>query len=115
VNLPEEIEICQEMIAKNKHAEIVPVNESKELDIYNVPANRLMVFERDGYRCHYCQKQLTRFTATLDHIQPVSRGGDNSFDNLVTACFHCNSRRGNRAIMDIYVEHDSSVKPLTKA
>jgi hypothetical protein len=114
VNLPEEIGICQEFVAKNKPAGVVDVDESKELDFYNVPENRLRIFERDDYRCHYCQKQLTRFTATLDHIQPVSRGGDNSYENLVTACLHCNSRRGNRAVMDMYVEDSSSVKPLTR-
>ena len=72
------------------------INLSKELDYYNVAENRLKVFERDGYQCYYCKKLLTRFTATLDHIQPVSQGGDNSLQNLITACMHCNSRRGSR-------------------
>ena len=74
----------------------------RELDYYNVKENRLKVAERDNYKCHYCSKQLTRFTATLDHIQPVSEGGDNSYENLVTACLHCNSRRGSRPVMEMY-------------
>jgi CRISPR/Cas system Type II protein with McrA/HNH and RuvC-like nuclease domain len=80
------------------------IEEEKELDFYNVSENRTRVFERDNYQCHYCNKQLTRFTASLDHIQPVSEGGDNSFDNLVTACLHCNSRRGSRPVMEMYAD-----------
>jgi hypothetical protein len=104
VFLPEEIAICQELKAKlsAEHAEPTPVDIRRELDYYNVKENRLKVFERDNYKCHYCCKQLTRFTATLDHIQPVSEAGDNSYENLVTACLHCNSRRGSRPVMEMY-------------
>jgi 5-methylcytosine-specific restriction endonuclease McrA len=66
-----------------------------------------MVFERDEYKCRYCGKQLTRFTATLDHIQPVSKDGDNSYDNLVTACLHDNSQRGSRPVMEIIIEKNA--------
>jgi len=83
--------------------EVAAIDTNKELDFYNVVENRLKVFERDSYKCHYCSKQLTRFSATLDHIQPVSKGGDNSFENLVTACLHCNSERGNKPIMDFII------------
>jgi len=108
VFLPEEISLCQERMKEAKAEKLEPIDTKKELDYYNVRENRLMVFERDGYKCHYCDKQLTRFTATLDHIQPVSKGGDNSFDNLVTSCLHCNSRRGNRPVMDIINEQENS-------
>ncbi|MGA7180373.1 MAG: HNH endonuclease signature motif containing protein [Thiobacillaceae bacterium] len=101
VLLPEEIPTCVSAIRASvpeppKSAPDV----KKEADFYNVAENRLRIFERDGYKCHYCHKQLTRFSATLDHLQPVSEGGDNSFDNLATACLHCNSRRGARPVMD---------------
>ena len=101
VLLPEEIPACLEMKKNYSPTIDVQVEVSKDLDYYNVRENRLSVFERDNYLCKYCGKQLTRFTATLDHIQPVSKGGDNSIDNLVTACLHCNSIRGNRPVMDI--------------
>jgi hypothetical protein len=108
VLLPEEITLCQERMKNAKVGKIEPIDTKKELDYYNVRENRLKVFERDGYKCHYCEKQLTRFTATLDHIQPVSKGGDNSFENLVTSCLLCNSRRGNRPVMDIINEQENS-------
>lgn len=104
VLLPEEIPACRELMMPPSDSPAAAVDVARDLDYYNVRENRLKVFERDGYLCKYCGKQLTRFTATLDHVQPVSKGGDNSIANLVTACLHCNSRRGSRPVMDIISE-----------
>ena len=41
-------------------------------------------------------RRKVRGELTLDHILPRSRGGDNSPVNIVTACVHCNNRKGNR-------------------
>lgn len=106
VLLPEEIPASQKLMEDASPETSSQIDMATELDFYNVHENRLKVFERDNYICKYCQKQLTRFTATLDHVQPVSKGGDNSFDNLITACLHCNSRRGNRPVMDIISKVD---------
>ncbi len=108
--LPEEIASCQVIMRQEIQAPTPAPDLHKELDYYNVAENRLRVFERDGYKCHYCEKQLTRFTATLDHIQPVSKGGDNSFENLITACLHCNSRRGSRPVMEAIVAQSETKK-----
>lgn len=102
--LPEEISLCQEQMHSAVTKDTKPIDEAVELDHYNVSENRQKIFERDSFKCYYCQKQLTRFSATIDHIEPVSRGGDNSFDNLITACLHCNSRRGNRPVMDAIID-----------
>jgi len=106
IAIPDKIPICKELMQHNVAEEVSAIDVDKELDFYNVTENRLKVFERDGYKCHYCEKQLTRFSATLDHIQPVSKGGDNSFGNLVTACLHCNAERGNKPVMD-FITNDS--------
>lgn len=98
--IPEEIEACQNLMKLEQDVKSKEVNIKKDLDYYNIKENRLKIFERDSYKCHYCEKQLTRFSATLDHIQPVSKGGSNSFDNLVTSCLHCNSERGNSPVSD---------------
>ncbi|KPL18199.1 MAG: hypothetical protein AMJ92_09220 [candidate division Zixibacteria bacterium SM23_81] len=110
IHLPEEISLCQDLMQKSEKAEPKPIDTKKELDYYNVRENRLKVFERDQFKCRYCDKQLTRFTATLDHLQPISEGGDNSFDNLVTARLHCNSQRGSRPVMDIVTKNGSQPK-----
>ena len=109
VLIPDEITGCKELMEKHISAEAEQVDVNKELDFYNISENRHKVFERDGYKCHYCSKQLTRFSATLDHIQPVSKGGDNSFDNLVTACLHCNAERGNKPVMEFVTkDHENN-------
>lgn len=57
------------------------------------PVNRREVLRRDHHSCQYCgsTKHLT-----LDHVIPKSKGGGHSWDNVVTACSHCNSRKGDR-------------------
>lgn len=102
--LPEEIEICQEKMKSFVDANLPFIDPRREQDYYNIKENRLKIFERDQYLCYKCKKQLTRFNATLDHIQPISEGGDNSFDNLVTCCFHDNTRRGAKPISDFIPE-----------
>ncbi|MFC0280542.1 HNH endonuclease [Falsigemmobacter intermedius] len=54
---------------------------------------RLMIFERDGNRCHYCgsDRQLT-----IDHIIPERDGGSHEPDNLLTACKSCNCSKGTK-------------------
>lgn len=53
------------------------------------------VFIRDGYRCQYCEAEVNKKTATLDHVLPISHGGRTNFENTVTACSPCNSSKGN--------------------
>jgi len=57
------------------------------------------LFARDDYRCQYCQRHQhdlrPRECLTRDHLIPVSRGGLNEWDNVVTACSSCNTRKGN--------------------
>ena len=51
-----------------------------------------LVFERDEYTCVYCG---CAENLTVDHILPLSRGGDSEIDNLATACRKCNSSKGS--------------------
>lgn len=98
--LPEEIDICKKRMEEVRVEQLPQIDPKKELDFYNVNENRLKIFERDGFKCYKCGKQLTRFSATLDHIQPVSKDGDHSYDNLITCCLHCNSKRGAKPVID---------------
>lgn len=58
------------------------------------------LFARDDYTCMYCGRHREelhgRQFLTRDHVVPQSRGGDNSWQNVVTACSPCNNRKGNR-------------------
>jgi HNH endonuclease len=104
VFLPEEIEQCKERMKLQQKEDLPIVDPKKEQDYYNIKENRLKIFERDKYLCYKCGKQLTRFNATLDHLNPVSVGGDNSYDNLATSCFHCNSSRRATPISDFIIK-----------
>ncbi len=50
------------------------------------------VLRRDGHRCGYCGKAAT----TIDHVLPRSRGGADSWENLVACCLRCNNVKGDR-------------------
>ena len=58
------------------------------------------LFARDDYRCQYCGRPKSELRGrqflTRDHIRPLSRGGLNSWDNVVTSCSTCNNRKGGR-------------------
>lgn len=104
VMIPDEIETCRNFRVERTTTEPKAEIATADIDYYNVRENRIKVYERDGYQCRYCEKQLTRFTATLDHVRPVAEGGDNGFENLVTACLGCNSRKHKRPVGDFLVE-----------
>ena len=57
------------------------------------------LFARDGYRCMYCGRHRSglksREFLTRDHVTPISLGGINSWENVVTACSTCNNRKAN--------------------
>ncbi|MCX5762440.1 MAG: HNH endonuclease [Gemmatimonadetes bacterium] len=58
------------------------------------------LFARDHYRCQYCGRIAVmlkpRESLTRDHVVPLSRGGGNTWTNVVTACSSCNTRKANR-------------------
>ena len=58
--------------------------------------NRKNIFERDKAKCQYCSKDLSFSHSTVDHIVPRSRGGKNTWSNLVLCCAPCNSKKGNK-------------------
>ncbi|MHC9085030.1 HNH endonuclease [Luteimonas sp. RIT-PG2_3] len=54
------------------------------------------LFARDQSLCLYCGRDFSRQMLTRDHVVPLSRGGQDTWENVVSACFHCNSRKGGR-------------------
>ncbi|MCL2778177.1 MAG: HNH endonuclease [Polyangiaceae bacterium] len=51
---------------------------------------------RDSHQCQYCGRQPPLRDLNIDHVLPRSRGGIDSWENLVTACRFCNLRKGRR-------------------
>lgn len=59
-----------------------------------IAVNRRAVFLRDGGICQYCNAAAE----SIDHVVPRSRGGTNTWDNVVAACRPCNSKKRDRLL-----------------
>ena len=57
---------------------------------------RKNVFWRDKNICQYCNNYFEYKSLTMDHVIPKSCGGLRDWDNIVTACHSCNSKKANR-------------------
>ena len=57
--------------------------------------SRKNILRRDGHRCQYCGR--TDAGLTVDHVIPKAKKGEDSWENLVTACVDCNNRKGDRS------------------
>ena len=53
----------------------------------------------DATWCPYCGERMLPRDKTLDHMQPVSRGGKHSITNVVVCCRSCNSRKHTMPLM----------------
>lgn len=62
---------------------------------------RFDVFKRDSFTCQYCGSVPPNVVLEIDHINPVSLGGDNSIDNLITSCFECNRGKAANSLSGI--------------
>lgn len=60
----------------------------------DIPLTRRNILHRDGYSCQYCG--YLGDDLTLDHVLPRSRGGGDSWENIITACVRCNIKKGSR-------------------
>ena len=62
----------------------------------SVRFSRRNVFARDGNRCMYCNRRFPPSQLSLDHVLPRSRGGDTTWENVVSSCVKCNVHKGGR-------------------
>ena len=62
--------------------------------IESLKPSRQALFRRDKHICQYCSRKGGELT--VDHVMPRSRGGEDSWENLVAACLSCNNRKGDR-------------------
>ncbi|EPB3353881.1 HNH endonuclease [Escherichia coli] len=61
---------------------------------------RFEVFKRDGFKCQYCGSSAPDVILHVDHINPVSKGGDNDMMNLITSCDSCNGGKSDKLLSD---------------
>ncbi|KAF3441219.1 hypothetical protein FNV43_RR15132 [Rhamnella rubrinervis] len=84
--------------------------------------SRKNILYRDSYTCQYCS---SRETLTIDHVLPSARGGEWKWENLVTACAKCNSKKGQKTLEEANMklikvpkapkDYDILAIPLTSA
>ena len=67
-----------------------------QLPKQGVKLNRKNIFARDRNLCQYCGSHFPTSELSLDHVNPRSQGGENSWTNLVCACTRCNAKKGGR-------------------
>jgi hypothetical protein len=76
-------------LAKSKHTRIT------------IPKKiRFEIFKRDKFKCQYCGHSAPEILLQIDHITPVSKGGNNDLLNLITSCFDCNNGKRDKLLSD---------------
>lgn len=70
----------------------------------HVKYSKVNVFLRDRFTCQYCKKVFDARDLTIDHVLPRSKGGKTNWNNVVSACMVCNTKKGN----------DSRIRPKKK-
>ena len=62
---------------------------------------RFNVFLRDDFTCQYCYEKFSTKELTFDHLIPRSKGGLTNWENVVTACSHCNWTKGSKGLSQV--------------
>lgn len=68
------------------------------------PLTNQALFGRDRNTCMYCGNGFKDGELTRDHVMPVSKGGRDTWDNVVAACKRCNHYKGNRVLEELNME-----------
>jgi 5-methylcytosine-specific restriction endonuclease McrA len=68
---------------------------------------RNMIYKRDGHSCQYCGS--TR-NLTIDHVIPRSKGGQDTWENLVSCCDKCNVSKGDKYLRETNMKLRSKPK-----
>ncbi|GAB3527921.1 HNH endonuclease [Arthrobacter monumenti] len=86
---PNEILARPSVILLNRYVK-VPYREG-------APVTRRGVLRRDNHLCGYCGKPAS----TIDHIVPKSRGGAETWENLVACCLRCNNAKDDHTLREM--------------
>jgi len=63
---------------------------------YAPPLSNPALFARDAHLCLYCGGRFPSRDLSRDHVTPLSRGGSDGWNNVVTACKRCNNHKAGR-------------------
>ena len=77
---------------------------SKLEDDYVPPLSNRTLFQRDDHMCLYCGSRFSGRHLSRDHVRPSSKGGADTWTNVVTACVRCNNFKAGRTPEDAGME-----------
>lgn len=89
---------------------IIRVPKYVNINFHSVPLTRENIFKRDGYKCVYCEESRKK-ELTIDHVIPQSKGGPNTWENLVTACKKCNGEKADLTVEEYGKTIPNPAKP----
>ena len=100
-----EVRLPHEIAALRKAAKVsregVEGLDVEKADFLQTRGLRNAIHERERGRCFYCLKRLNDRMRALDHVVAQSRGGGNSYRNLVSCCLECNSEKGEKGAEEL--------------
>jgi 5-methylcytosine-specific restriction endonuclease McrA len=64
------------------------------------PLNNPTLFRRDASLCLYCGGRFRNSELSRDHVTPLSLGGEDTWNNVVTACKRCNNHKADKTPED---------------
>ncbi len=71
---------------------------------YHPPLHNRTLFKRDNFICLYCGDRFRYSELSRDHVTPISIGGSDNWNNVVTACKRCNNHKAGRTPEDAGIE-----------
>lgn len=73
---------------------VIRIHQYVHLHRWEAVLNKANILRRDGHTCQYCGAR--NVPLTIDHVIPKVLGGQDTWNNLVSACVSCNNRKGDR-------------------
>jgi len=97
---------CSDICSKRSgHRNVRHIRRMRERLAFKEVVNKKILYDRDRKRCQLCGKKLNLkrqvphpLAVTVDHIVPLSKGGEHSYRNTQLLCFKCNSLKGDRPV-----------------
>jgi 5-methylcytosine-specific restriction endonuclease McrA len=85
------IEVNSIIATHGRNRELLKLREA-----YVPPLNNPALFRRDSQLCLYCGEHFREHDLSRDHVTPVIQGGQDTWNNVVTACRRCNNHKAGR-------------------
>jgi len=81
--------------------------------------SRQAIYNRDNWTCYICGEEFSEGKLSIDHVVPTSRGGKNSWENMITCCKNCNYKKGDKLLSELgikpkFLPHKPTISNIQK-